>query len=63
VEGGLKKNFPGFQDELSMMLLSKSLLFSSLGSQITNDFVWKSKAGNPLIHFNFCQSTSTHDLR
>jgi len=31
----------------------KNLLFITLGSLITNDFVWKSKAGNPLIHFRF----------
>jgi len=46
-----------------MMLLSKKLLFSTLVSQITNDFVWKSKAGNLLIYLNFCLATLSHNLR
>jgi len=35
----LKKNIPGLQAEVSLMLLSKNLLLSTLGFQITNDFV------------------------
>jgi len=54
----LKKNIPGFQAAVSLMLLSKNLLFSTLGSQITNDFVWKSKAGNPFIHLKFYQTNN-----
>jgi len=46
----LKKNILGTQAAVSLMVLSKNLLFSTLGSQITKDFVWKSKDGNPLIH-------------
>jgi len=59
----VEKSILGFQAAVSLMLLSKNLLFSSLGSQITVDFVWKSKAGNPLIHPNFFQSTLSHNLR
>jgi len=40
----------------------KKLLFSTLGSQVTNDFVWKSKAENPLIHLKFCQASLSHNL-
>jgi len=34
-------------------MLSKNLLFSTLGSQITKDFVWKSKAAIRSFTFNF----------
>jgi len=30
---------------VSLLLLSKNLLFRTLGSQIINDFVWKSQTG------------------
>jgi len=33
VEGGLKKNIPGYQGAVSLMLLSKNMLFVTLGSQ------------------------------
>jgi len=46
----LQKNIQGTQAAVSLMFLSKNLLFSTLGFQITKDFVWKSKAGNPLHH-------------
>jgi len=36
--------------------------FSTLGSQITNDFAWKSKAGNTLIQLKFFQATLSHNL-
>jgi len=58
----LKKNIPRFQAVVSLMLLSKNLLFSTLGSQITNDFVWKSKAGHPFIYLKFCPAILTHNL-
>jgi len=40
----LTKTIPKLQAEVSLMMLSKNLLLSTLGSQITKDFVWKSKA-------------------
>jgi len=49
-----EKNISEFQYAVSMIFLSKKLLFSTLGSQIIIDFVWILKAGNPLIHLNFC---------
>jgi len=36
----LKKTFPGFEDMVSLMFLSKNLLFRTLGSQIMNEYVW-----------------------
>jgi len=44
------KNIPGLQAAVSLMLLRKNLLFSTLGFQITKDFVWKSKDENPFLH-------------
>jgi len=44
----VEKTIPGFQEAVCLMLLSKNLLFRTLGSQITNDFVWKSKAGGSI---------------
>jgi len=59
----VEKNIPGLQAAVSLMLLSKNLLFSTLSSQITNDFVWKSHARyHSLIHFKFCQPTLSHNL-
>jgi len=49
----LEKNIPRTQAAVSLMLLSKNLLFSTLGSQITKDFVWKSKAAIHSFTFNF----------
>jgi len=40
----VEKKIIGSQAEVSLMLLSKNLLLSTLGSQITNDFVWKAQA-------------------
>jgi len=40
----LKKTIPELQAEVSLMMLSKNLLFNTVGFQITYDFVWKSKA-------------------
>jgi len=40
----LTKTIPGMQAAVSLMLLSKNLLLSTLGSQITHDFVWKAQA-------------------
>jgi len=37
----LKKNNLGTQAAVSLMLLSKNLLLSTLGSLITKDFIWK----------------------
>jgi len=42
------------------MLLRKNLLFSTLVSQVKNDFVGKSKAGNLLSQLKFCQATLSH---
>jgi len=39
----LKKNILGAQAAVFLMVLSKNLLLTTLGSQITKDFVWKSK--------------------
>jgi len=46
----LKKNILITKAAVSLMMLNKNLLHSTLGSQITKDFVWKSKDGNPLLH-------------
>jgi len=43
----VEKNKSGFKDAV---LVRKNLLFSTLGSQITNHFVWKSKAGQESTH-------------
>jgi len=59
----VEKNIIGSQAAVSLMVLSKNLLFSPLGFQISNDFDWKSKVGNPLIHFKFSQATLSHILR
>jgi len=59
----IEKNITKFQAAVSLIMWSKNLLFSLLSYQISNDFVSKSKAGNPLIHLNFCQATLTHNLR
>jgi len=40
----LEKHIPS-KDAAPLMLLSRNLLFSTLGFQITNDFVWKSQTG------------------
>jgi len=58
----VEKNIPGLQAEVSLMMLSKNLLFNTLGFQITNDFVRKSNAGNLLIYLNFCQATLNHNI-
>jgi len=42
---------------MSLMFQSKNLLFITLGFQITNDFVWNSQTGSPLIYHKFCQKT------
>jgi len=44
-EGRLKKHTPGFEVAVCLMMLSKNLLFKTLGFQITNDFVWNSLTG------------------
>jgi len=49
----LKKNVPGTQAAVSLMVLSKNLLISTLGSHITKDFVWKSKAAMDSFTLNF----------
>jgi len=49
----LEKNILGTQAAVSLMLLSKNLLFSTLGSQITKDFVWKLKAAIQSFTLNF----------
>jgi len=51
-ESRLKKNIPGFQTA-PLMLLNKNLLFSTLGFQITHDFVWKSQARYHSFTLNF----------
>jgi len=61
--GGWKKISPGFQAAVSLVLFSKNLLFKTLVPQITNDFVWKSKAGYGLTHHKFCQATLSHSFR
>jgi len=55
-EARLKKNIPGFQDAVFLMLLSKNLHFMTLGSQITSDFAWKSQTWLPLNNPKFCLS-------
>jgi len=40
----LTKTIPGLLAAVSLMLLSKNLLFSTLIFQITNGFVWKALA-------------------
>jgi len=35
----VEKNIPGLQAKVSLMMLNKNLLFSTLGFLITNDFV------------------------
>jgi len=37
----VEKNILGFQAAVSLKLLCKNLLFSTLGSQIINNFVWR----------------------
>jgi len=59
----LTKTIPGLQAAISLIMLNKNLLFSTLGSQITKDFVIKSKACNLLIYLNFDQATLNHILR
>jgi len=49
----VEKNILGTQAAVSLMLLSKNLLLSTLGSQITKNFVWKSKAVIHSFTFNF----------
>jgi len=49
----LKENILGTQAAVSLMVLGKNLLFSTLGSQITKDFVWKSKAAIQSFTLNF----------
>jgi len=61
--GTLHPNIPGFQCTVVLMFLCKTLLFSTLCSQISKDFVWKSKGGDPLISLKFCQATLSHNLR
>jgi len=40
----LTKTIPELQPAVSLMMLNKNLLFSTLIFQITNDFVWKAQA-------------------
>jgi len=47
------KNIQGFQAAVSLMLLSKNLLFSTLGSQITKDFVLKAQVKHTSFTLNF----------
>jgi len=49
----LRKNIPRLQYAVSLMLLSKNLLFSTLGSQIMSDFVWKAQAKYHSFTSNF----------
>jgi len=49
----LQKNIIGCQAAVTLMLLSKNLLLSTLGSQIKKDFVWKSKAAIHSFTFNY----------
>jgi len=49
----LTKTIAGLQAAISLMMLSKNVLLSTLGSQITKDFVWKSKAAIHSFTFNF----------
>jgi len=51
----VEKNILGTQAAVSLMLLGKNLLLSTLGSQITKDFVWKSKAAIHSFTFNFAK--------
>jgi len=53
----LKKSILGFQAVEFLML------FSTLCSPISNDFVFKSKAWNLLIYLKFCQATLSYNLR
>jgi len=49
----LKKNILGNKAAVSLMMLNKNLLYSTLGFQITKDFVWKSKAAIDTFTLNF----------
>jgi len=49
----LKKNILITKAAVSLMMLNKNLLHSTLGSQITKDFVWKSKAAFHSFTLNF----------
>jgi len=49
----VEKNVLGTQAAVSLMVLSKNLLLSTLGSQIAKDFVWKSKVAIHSFTFNF----------
>jgi len=53
----VEKLFQGFK-----MQCPKKLLNITVGSQIANDFVWKSKAVNQIIYIDFCQVTFAHNL-
>jgi len=49
----LTKTIPGLQAAVSLMMLDKNLLFITLGSQITFDFVWKTQARLHSFTLNF----------
>jgi len=49
----LKKNVLGTKAAVSLMMLNKNLLYSTQGSQIIKDFVWKSKAAVHSFTLNF----------
>jgi len=49
----LKENILGTQAAVSLMLLSKNLLFSTLIYQITNDFIWKAQVKHNSFTLNF----------
>jgi len=49
----VEKKYPRDSGVVSLMLLGKNMLLSTLGSQITKDFVWKSKAAIHSFTFNF----------
>jgi len=49
----VEKNVLGSKAAVTLMVLSKNLLLSTLGSQITKDFVWKLKAAIQSFTLNF----------
>jgi len=58
----LTKTIPELQAAISLMMLNKNLLFITIGSLTTIDFVWKTQARFHSFTF-FCQGTLSHILR
>jgi len=59
----VEKTFLGFQDTVSLMFLSKNLLFRTLGSQIQMNLFGSHKLSYTFILLKFCQETLSDILR